>query len=74
MPNPKLVSLMLSGAGRKPLEALVRERTASQSLAQRAQIVLACAEGPRTTTVTAVAAHVARGSCSRGWTGRRTAL
>ena len=44
MPSPKLVPLLLSDAERGALEALVRKRTASQSLALRARIVLACAE------------------------------
>jgi hypothetical protein len=36
--------LVLSCGERESLEALVRKRTASQSLAVRARIVLACAE------------------------------
>jgi hypothetical protein len=44
MPSPKLVPLLLTDGERKALEALVRKRTASQSLALRARIVLACAE------------------------------
>ena len=44
MPSPKLVPLLLSEAECESLEALVGKRTALQSLAQRARIVLACAE------------------------------
>lgn len=39
-----LVPLVLSDAECASLEALLRKRTASQSLAERARIVLACAE------------------------------
>jgi transposase len=55
MPSPKLVPLLLSDAERASLEALVRKRTASQSLALRARIVLACAEGGGVTPLTEVA-------------------
>jgi hypothetical protein len=44
MPSPKLVSLLLTDGERDALEALGRKRTALQSLALRARIVLACAE------------------------------
>ena len=44
MPSPKLVPLQLTDSERVALEALVRKRTASQSLALRARIVLACAD------------------------------
>jgi transposase len=54
MPSPKLVPLLLTGAERESLEALVRKRTASQSLAQRARIVLACAEESGIAPLTAV--------------------
>lgn len=49
MPSPKLVPMVLTDRERESLEALVRKRTAPQSLAQRARIVRACAEesGPR---------------------------
>ncbi len=57
MPSPKLVPLLLSQAERESLEALVRKRTASQSLAQRARIVLACAEEGGVAQLTAVAAR-----------------
>jgi transposase len=43
VPSPKLVPLLLSAGERASLEALARKRTASQSLAERARIVLACA-------------------------------
>src|SRR5262249_15860389 len=75
MPSPKLVPLLLSGAERESLEALVRKRTASQSLALRARIGLACAEGGGGAQVTAVAEQtgVSRESvrkCRRGGCGR----
>ncbi len=44
MPGPKLVPLLLSDDEREALGALARKRTASQALAERARIVLACAE------------------------------
>jgi hypothetical protein len=44
MPSPKLVPLVLSDDEREALGALARKRTASQALAERARIVLACAE------------------------------
>ena len=44
MPSPKLVPLVLSDAERASLEALSRKRTVSQSLAERARVVLACAD------------------------------
>ena len=56
MPSPKLVPLLLSDAERESLEALVRKRTASQSLALRARIVLACAEESGVAPLTGVAA------------------
>lgn len=43
MPSPKLAPMLLTDPERA-LEALVRKRTASRSLALRARIVLACAE------------------------------
>jgi transposase len=58
VPSPKLVPLVLSGAERESLEALVRKRMASQSLAQRARIVLACAGDSGTMAVTAVAGRL----------------
>jgi transposase len=58
MPSPKLVPLVLSDAERASLEARARKRTASQSLAQRARIVLACAEDSGLASVTEVAARL----------------
>jgi len=55
MPSPKLVPLLLSDMERESLEALVRKRTASQSLAQRARIVLACADDGGVAPLTSVA-------------------
>jgi transposase len=56
MPSPKLAPLQLTRAEREALEALVRKRTASQSLALRARIVLACAEESGAAPLTRVAA------------------
>ena len=56
MPSPKLVPLVLSDGERESLEVLVRKRTASQSLALRARIVLACAEESGVAPLTGVAA------------------
>jgi transposase len=44
VPSPKLAPLVLSDAERASLKALSRKRTASQSLAERARVVLACAD------------------------------
>ena len=55
MPSPKLVPLVLSDAERASLEALSRKRTASQSLAERARVVLACAEESGVAPLTRVA-------------------
>ena len=55
MPSPKLVPLLLTDGERDALEALGRKRTASQSLALRARIVLACAENGGTAALTSVA-------------------
>ena len=57
MPSPKLVPLLLTDAERDALEALVRKRTASQSLALRARVVLACADKSGTVPLTVVAAR-----------------
>ena len=54
MPSPKLVPLLLTDGERDALESLVRKRTASQSLALRARIVLACAQDGGTAPLTAV--------------------
>jgi hypothetical protein len=56
VPGPKLVPLVLADGERESLEALVRKRTASQSLALRAWIVLACAEESGVAPLTGVAA------------------
>ena len=55
VPSPKLVPLLLSDAERASLEALARKRTASQALAERARIVLACAEAGGVAPLTRVA-------------------
>jgi transposase len=55
VPSPKLVPIVLSDAERASLEALSRKRTASQALALRARIVLACAENGGVAQLTAVA-------------------
>jgi transposase/uncharacterized protein YjbI with pentapeptide repeats len=55
VPSPKLVPLVLSDAERASLEALSRKRTASQSLAERARVVLACAEESGVAPLTRVA-------------------
>jgi transposase len=55
VPSPKLVPLLLSDAERASLEALARKRTASQALAERARIVLACAEEGGVAPLTRVA-------------------
>jgi transposase len=55
VPSRKLVPLVLSDAERAALEALSRKRTASQSLAERARIVLACAEQGGVMPLTTVA-------------------
>ena len=57
MPSPKLVPLVLSDAERASLEALSRKRTASQSLAERARVVLACADQGGVAPLTRVAAR-----------------
>ena len=57
MPSPKLAPLVLTGSERDALDALVRKRTASQSLAQRARIVLACAQESGTAPLTRIAAR-----------------
>ena len=57
MPSPKLVPLVLSDAERASLDALSRKRTASQALAERARVVLACAEEGGVAPLTRVAAR-----------------
>ena len=54
MPSPKLVPLLLSDE-REALGTLARKRTASQALAERARIVLACAEESGVAPLTRVA-------------------
>jgi hypothetical protein len=55
VPSPKLVPLVLSDAERASLEALSRKRTAAQALAERARVVLACAEESGVAPLTRVA-------------------
>ena len=55
MPSPKLVPLAPTNGERESSVALVRYRTASQSLALRARIVLACAEESGVALLTRVA-------------------
>ncbi|WP_336924269.1 helix-turn-helix domain-containing protein, partial [Streptomyces sp. JWR5-1] len=45
MPGPKPLLLELSDHERRVLRGWLRKRTASQALALRSRIVLACAEG-----------------------------
>ena len=68
MRSPKLVPLLLTGAEREALEALVRKRTASQALALRARIVLACAHG-RENKVVAAQLRTSEHNMTR-WRGR----
>jgi len=56
VPSPKLIPLVLSDAERASLEALSRKRTAAQSLAERARVVLACADEGGVAPLTRVAA------------------
>jgi transposase len=58
VPSPRLALLLLTDSERASLEALVRKRTASQSLALRARIVLACAEDGGIAPLTAVGASL----------------
>ena len=55
MPSPKLIPLVLSDDERASLEALSRKRTASQALAERARVVLACADEGGVAPLTRVA-------------------
>jgi transposase len=57
VPGPRLIPLVLSDAERASLEALSRKRTASQSLAERARVVLACADEGGVAPLTRVAAR-----------------
>jgi transposase len=71
VPSPKLVPLVLSDAEREALEALVRKRTASQALALRARVVLACAESGGVAQLTAVAGQTGMSRESvRKWRAR----
>jgi transposase len=56
VPSPKLIPLVLSDAERASLEALSRKRSASQALAERARVVLACADEGGVAPLTGVAA------------------
>ena len=55
--DDQVVPLVLSDAERASLEALSRKRTASQSLAERARVVLACADEGGVAPLTRVAAQ-----------------
>jgi transposase len=63
--GPKPVPLTLSDEERRALEAIVRRRSSGQALAQRARIVLACAEPGSTTTGVARSLGVSRPSVTR---------
>jgi transposase len=58
--GPKPVPLTLSDEERRALEAIVRRRSSGQALAQRARIVLACAEPGSTNTGVARSLGVSR--------------
>lgn len=60
--GPKPVELVLTAEERAALEGIVRRRTAGQALAQRARIVLACAEPGATNMGVARALGVSRPS------------
>ncbi len=60
--GPKPVPLTLSDEERRALEAIVRRRSSGQALAQRARIVLACAEPGSTNTGVARSLGVSRPS------------
>ena len=55
MPSPKLVPLILSDAERASPKVLSRKRTASQSLAERVRVALACADEGGVAPLTRVA-------------------
>ena len=80
VPSPKLVPLVLSDAERASLEALARKRMASKSLAERARIVLACAEDggvkplTRVAGLTGVSRETVRKWRMRFMEGRESAL
>ena len=69
MPGPRLEPLVLTGGERNALEALARKRTASQALAGRARIVLACAEDGASVTGVAGQFGVSR-EMVRKWRSR----
>lgn len=60
--GPRAVALTLTDEERKRLEAIVRRRSAGQALAQRARIVLACAEPGSTNSGVARSLGVSRPS------------
>jgi transposase len=51
MPTPTAVEIVLSEEERTQLESWARRRTSAQALAERARVVLACAEGLKNTEV-----------------------
>jgi transposase len=69
MPSPKLQPLVLTDDERRSLEALARKRTASQALAERARIVLACAGDGASVTAVAGQFGVSR-EMVRKWRSR----
>jgi transposase len=68
-PGPKPIPLALSDEERLALEGLVRRRNVGQALAQRARIVLACAEPGATNSGVARALGVSRPSVTT-WRAR----
>jgi FixJ family two-component response regulator len=67
--GPRAVVLQLTEAERAALENLVRRRTVGQALAQRARVVLACAEPGATNLGVAKALGVSRPTVA-AWRGR----
>src|SRR3712207_1379490 len=67
--GPKPVPLSLSGEERTVLEGIVRRRSTGQALAQRARIVLACAEAGSTNSDVARRLNVSRPSVTT-WRAR----
>ena len=51
MPDPRAVVIELSAAEREQLESWSRRRTSAQALAERSRIVLAAADGLKTTEI-----------------------
>ena len=72
-PGPKPIPLELTDHERVALEGLVRRRNVGQALAQRARIVLACAEPGATNSGVARALGVSRPSVTT-WRARFAAL